>query len=129
MYISAEISSNEMIKVKHPNEDNNLKQEEQLALLTGENKMLFSIMFSHGNASYRYYNQDIQPTIQDYEEWLTGLSDTLRTNMTTLGFEECRNMLSLRRYVIEKNDIGMEEFVKNLMGEEDYNYYLSLAQR
>lgn len=49
--------------------------------------------------------------------------------MTTLGFEEYRNMLSFRRSVIEKNDLGMEEFVENLGGEEDYNYCLSLVQR
>jgi len=118
-----------MIKVKHPSEEKNKEQEKYLALLKGETKEFFAIMFSHGNASYHYYNQDINPTFEDYQEWLTGLTETIRANMAKLGFDGCRNILSLKRYAIEKSDIGMEEFVKNLMGDEDYNNYLSLAER
>lgn len=116
-----------MIKVKHPVPEMNANQEEHLSLLKGENKDFFAIMFSHGNACYRYYNQNYEPNIEDYNEWLTGLSNSLRENMAQLGFEKCKSMLSLKRYVIEKNDIGMDEYVKNIMGEEDYNRYLHLA--
>ena len=33
-----------------------------------------------------------------------------------------KSILSFSRYVNEKNDVGMEEYVKNLMGEEYQEY-------
>lgn len=102
-----------MIIVKHPDPEKNVNQEKHLSLLNVENREFFAIMFSYGNACYRYYNQEIEPSLKNYKEWLSGLSNSLRKNMTQLGFEKSKSMLSLKRYVIEKNDIGMDECVKN----------------
>ena len=40
--------------------------------------------------------------------------------MAASGFRGCRTILSFTRYVNEKHDIGMEEYVRGLMGEEEY---------
>jgi len=112
-----------MIKVKHPITEKQIEQEKLLTLIPEDNVYFFCLVMSHTNACYIYYNRDIQPTFEEYSEWLTGLSHTLRADMKALGFNTCKNMLSLRRFVLEKNDIGMEEFIKNLMGEHDYRAY------
>jgi len=38
--------------------------------------------------------------------------------MSAKGFEYCKTVLSFTIHVNEKNDIGMDEFVKSLMGNE-----------
>lgn len=113
-----------MIKVKHPIPEKNIEQEKLLNLIPEETLHFFGLVMSHTNACYIYYNRDVEPTYEDYLEWLTGLPHTLRSDMKALGFGTCKNMLSLRRYLLEKNDVGMEEFIKNLMGSDDYTDYI-----
>ena len=43
--------------------------------------------------------------------------------MENTGFEACKSVLSFTRYVREKNDIGLEEFAKEQMGENDYQKF------
>lgn len=43
--------------------------------------------------------------------------------MEAKGFEECKSILSFTRYVRERQDIGLEAFVRDLMGENDFNEY------
>ncbi len=85
-------------------------------------------MFSYGNAVYVYHSLDIEPTLLDYKEWLEGLDQVIRTDMESRGFEKCKTILSFTRYVRERKDIGMEEFVKEKMGTEEYQKYLSLLK-
>ncbi|WP_162055797.1 hypothetical protein [Pontibacter pamirensis] len=47
--------------------------------------------------------------------------------MAAKGFERCRTVLSFTRYVNEKNDVGQEEYVRGLMGEEEYEEYKALT--
>jgi len=54
---------------------------------------------------------------------LEGLSGNLKIDMEAKGFEECKSILSFTRYVRERQDIGLEAFVRDLMGENDFNEY------
>ncbi len=45
------------------------------------------------------------------------------------GFEACKTVLPFTRYIMEKNDVGMEEFVKENMGDEDYAEYKSFLNK
>lgn len=38
-----------------------------------KDKEYHALLLSHGNASYLYHNLDIEPTEQDFKEWLDGL--------------------------------------------------------
>jgi len=49
-------------------------------------------------------------------------------NMRDMGFEKCKTMLPFTRYVMEKNDVGLEEFVKRNMGPRDYAEYKKLIE-
>ncbi|WP_207536301.1 hypothetical protein [Desertivirga arenae] len=113
-----------MITVKHPLEECNRQQEEFLSKVSQEERRFHELFFAVGNASYLYYQRatDFDPSFTDFEEWLEGLSENVRLDMSKKGFEECKTVLSFRRYVNEKNDIGMEEYIENLMGEEYQEY-------
>lgn len=112
------------IKVKHPIEENNLKQEEFIKNLEEESdKNFHSLLFAFGNATYLYHNLAFEATESDYKEWLEGLGEPIRNDMKNKGFEACKSILSFTRYVREKKDIGMVEFIKEQMGEQEYQRF------
>lgn len=117
-----------MIKVKHPLEEMNINQENFVQSVSENDREFHELLFSYGNAVYVYHGLDIEPTLQDYKEWLEGLDQVIRTDMENRGFEKCKTILSFTRYVRERKDIGMEEFVKEKMGKEEYQKYLSLLK-
>lgn len=119
----------DMIKVKHPLEQKNINQENFIQSISENEREYHELLFSYGNAVYIYYSLDIEPTLQDYEEWLDGLDEVIRLDMENKGFEKCKMILSFTRYVRERKDIGMEGFVKEKMGIEEYKKYESLLKK
>ncbi len=120
---------NDMIKVKHPLEQMNINQENFIQNVSENEREFHELLFSYGNAVYIYHSLDIEPTLQDFEEWLDGLDEVIRLDMQNKGFENCKSVLSFTRYVRERKDIGMEEFVKEKMGIEDYEKHQSLLKK
>jgi hypothetical protein len=119
-----------MISVKHPEEKCNISQAEFLANCPADQRRFHELLFSYGNSAYIYHQQgkDFEPSKHDFEEWLEGLPENVRKEMQNKGFESCKNMLSFTRYIMEKNDVGMAEFIKQKMGSEDYAEYQSLIK-
>jgi hypothetical protein len=115
-----------MITVKHPLEQYNTAQENFISNISDQDKEYHSLLFSYGNASYLYHHLPIESTFEDYTEWLEGLNENMRKDMQTKGFEACKNILSFTRYVREKRDIGMEDFVIERMGTEEYSKFKEL---
>lgn len=117
-----------MIKVKHPHEKVNRSQEEFIASCPPGQRRFHELMFTHGNIVYRYHNdaKRLDPTLEDYHEWLEGLPQNVRDGMSKLGFEGCKTVLPFTRYVMEKNDIGLEEYIKLHMEPKDYIEYKQL---
>lgn len=112
------------IKVKHPIEENNLKQEKFIKNLEDESdKNVHSLLFAFGNATYLYHNLAFEATEADYKEWLEGLGEPISNDMKNKGFEACKSIVSFTRYVREKNDVGLEEFLKQKMGKIDYKKF------
>ena len=116
-----------MVSVKHPDKAKNEQQEIFLYSLPENKRDFHALMFCYGNAVYKYHALEINPTIIDFEEWLNGLQEPFKSGMKELGYEKCRSILSFTRYIREKRDIGLEEFVKNEMG-SDYPKYLLLIK-
>src|SRR5690606_18056927 len=58
-----------------------------------------------------------------------GLNEPIKSDMQNKGFEGCKGILSFMRYVREKHDIGLEEFVKEQMGENDYQKFTQLHSK
>jgi len=115
-----------MISVKHPLEECNIEQENFISKLPEKDKEYHGVLFSYGNASYLYHNLPIEPTFEDYTEWLEGLQENIRKDMHSKGFEGCKNILSFTRYVREKRDIHMEDFIIEKMGIIEYDKYRAL---
>ena len=47
--------------------------------------------------------------------------------MAEKSFARCRAVLSFTKYVNEKHDVGLEAYVRGLMGEEEYREYKELT--
>jgi len=119
-----------MIKVKHPDEACNQSQEEFLANCPPHQRRFNELLFTHGNISHRYHQEarTFAPTVADFKEWLEGLPENIRRDMQEKGFEACKGILSFTRYVNEKNDIGMDEYIRQRMDPEDLVEYQSFLK-
>lgn len=118
-----------MIKVKHPLETCNQQQNDFLISCPNEQRRYHELMFNYGNAVYQYHTkaEGYQPNEDDFNEWLDGLPEHIRNDMKNKGFESCKTVLPFTRYVNEKNDLGLEEFVIKLMGENLYKEYKDMV--
>ncbi|MEG0037511.1 MAG: hypothetical protein RR733_05170 [Victivallaceae bacterium] len=54
------------------------------------------------------------------------MQENIRKDMQSKGFETCKSILSFTRYVREKRDIHMEDFIIEKMGIEQYGKYKEL---
>lgn len=63
-----------------------------------------------------------------YAEWLEGLPENTRRSVEKLGLEDAKKSWPFRRYVLERNDRGMDEFLKRNLSAEDYAYHQSLGE-
>ena len=116
--------------MKHPNKQQQQNQADFLANCPPEQREFHARLFRIGNATYRYHQ--LAASVKDeipeeyYFEWLEGLPEPIREDMKKKGFEACKSILSFTRYVNERRDIGLDEWLKNNLSEEDYNYHQSL---
>jgi len=117
--------------MKHPNKKQQENQEKFLAKLPEDQREEHARLFRFGNASFQYYQdaEELDPNETDFEEWLTGLPENIRSDMKAKGFEACKSVLSFTRYVLEKNDIGMGEWMEKHLGAEDYKEYRKLIEQ
>ena len=93
--------------MKHPNKEQQDNQKKFLAKLPKDQREEHARLFHFGNASYIYHQEaeELEPTETDFEEWLTGLPENIRSDMRNRGFESCKGIISFTRYVMEKNDL------------------------
>ena len=48
--------------------------------------------------------------------------------MEEKGFEECKSVLPFTRYVNERNDIGLDEFLKENLTIQDYEAHKKMGE-
>jgi hypothetical protein len=119
-----------MIRVKHPSKEINVIQEELISSFEVEKRPFQELQLSFGNAAFRYHQKGTAlATSLDFDDWIQGLDDPMKKHMIQKGFEQCKNALPFTRHVQERNDLGFDSFVKELMGEEDYNQYISYIEK
>jgi len=114
--------------MKHPNSQNQKNQDTFLAKCSESDKEYHERIFRIGNATIHYHrlanNIDDDATLQLYfEEWLEGLPVNIRKDMRKKGLGKCKTILPFARYVNERSDIGMDEWMKEHLCEKDYAYY------
>ncbi|MBD3631294.1 hypothetical protein [Cyclobacterium sp.] len=124
--------------MKHPIEKINQQQAKMLEGLPPEERSWHERFFRFGNATYCYHqkaigNPDstatepitITPTKEDFEDWLEVLPENIRKDMEAKGFEACKTALPFTRHVLERHDVGMEEWMREHLSEDDYKWWKS----
>lgn len=111
--------------MKHPIEEANINQKKFLEDLPEGDRKFHEQLFRIGNASYCYHTgaEGLEPTQEDFDEWTAGLPVEFRGGFRRRGFDNCRGVLSFTRYVNEKNDIGMDQWMEQHLSEDDYCVY------
>jgi hypothetical protein len=86
------------------------------------------LMFTYVNIAANYYQsaEQFNPTKQDYSEWLEGLHGEFKQEMKEKGFDNGRKIPAFARFVLEKNDVGMDDYMRKYMGADDFEEYLKL---
>jgi hypothetical protein len=116
--------------ISHPFMDRQEEQEALLESLPNNKREYQSLKFSYDNACYRYYNlsaMEVKLTEEDFDGWLLTLSDILSQAMRRRGFNDCTNMMAFKIYVSENNQVGMDEYVRSLMGDENYHKVMEVV--
>ena len=80
--------------------------------------------------SARQENRSANELLKIYfEEYLEGLpNDRIRDGEQSRGLEEAKRSWPFRRYVLERNDFGMTEFMRLNLDGDDYAYYKSSSE-
>lgn len=78
-----------------------------------------------GNTIHSYFSQlnREELTKEDFHSWIDSLEEPMKTAFAKKGLEDCRGVLNFQRFILELNDYGLWEFLKQALTEEDYNYW------
>ena len=64
-----------------------------------------------------------------FDEYVEGLQhEGLRRTMIWEGLDKAKNSFPFRRYVLERHDIGMDEFLRMNLSAEDYAYHVECGK-
>lgn len=119
-----------LIYVKHPDKQT---RENQIHFLESRNPddfdfWLLSMIF--GNASYRYMSLARgEETLEDFEDWLEGLPEKVRKVFEKEGFEAAKTAWPFRRHVMERRDLGMDEYIQKLLRPSDWEKWNEYKRR
>jgi hypothetical protein len=118
--------------MKHPDPKIQRNQDSFIENCPDEDKEFHKRLFRTGNAAYIYHQQAASTSNkvseEYFHEWLDGLPDNIKNDMQMKGFEACKTMFPFTRYVNERNDIGMDEWMKNHLSDDDFNFWLNSAK-
>ena len=111
--------------MEHPDKEKREQQAKFLEQLPEHMREEHARLFRFENASNLYYQmaKKFEPTENDFLEWLEGLPENAAQYVAKIGFEACKGSASFLRYMDEKNDIGMDEFMRLNLDEDDYREY------
>lgn len=65
-----------------------------------------------------------------WEEYLEGLpNDEIRRSLRSIRLDQFKNALPFQRYVLERYDLGMDEFLRQNLSAEDYAFHQAAGER
>jgi hypothetical protein len=119
-----------MIKVKHADPKCNQQQEAFMTSCLEQHRRFHELLFTHGNIANRYHSKayKFEPIEQDWKEYLESCQPGFRKIMVDMGFEQGRRVLPFTRYVMEKKDVSMDEYVRRHMDPQDYAEYMAMVE-
>ena len=118
--------------MKHPNLECQRNQEEFLKDCPVEERENFATSFRIGNATYVYHEQAFSTSdkrLKEYfDEWLQGLPPGMAEDMKERGFESCLKIWPFTRYVNERNDLGLRDWLREHLSTEDFETYMQSGE-
>lgn len=110
-----------LIYVKHPDVEKQRSQFLSLSQCPPDEFEFMVFFFNYGNIAYRYLNLSRgEATADDFEDWLEGLPAKIQTRFHADGFEVAKSVLSFQRHVLERRDVGMDEYIKERLRPADW---------
>lgn len=110
------------------NEVRNFVSVELQKYQSGKIHKLSPIHFRYGKAISGYYSlPECVPTEQNFKEWIDSLQEPMKSAFKKQGFDSCKGVLNYRRFILESADIGLDEYLRNNMSSEDYQYYKNIG--
>ena len=78
-----------------------------------------------GKIAVQYYNQvKFNPTQIDFKLWIESLKEPMKSDFKKQGLENCKGVLNFKRFILEMNDFGMDEYMKEKLSKEDYEFWM-----
>lgn len=72
-----------------------------------------------------YYSQikSKELTEEDFNLWIDSLPEPMKSYFKSKGLNQCRGVLNFQRFILELQDNGLEEYLKNELKEDYYSYW------
>lgn len=114
--------------MKHPDPEVQQYQADFLESCDPGARRFHELMFKVGNTTYCYHQEaeKFSPTEDLWKEWIGGLDGAFKKEMEERGFGESKLLLPFTRYVNEKNDVGLGEYLKKHLSPEELEEYNNL---
>jgi len=113
---------NDLLYIRHPDEKIHTNQVKLLGAMSDPGKSEHAQLFRLGNAAMHYYHKT-EPTEEDFVDWLLGLPDNIKKHMTAKGYQGCKSALPLQRHALERRDVGMDQFIRKLLNDHDFEVW------
>ncbi len=95
-------------------------------IVNGNAKEDMERIFRIGDALHTYYEsayESAYPLDFNYEEWLASFPPTVASELRKKGVDYCKIIYPLIKQMNESKDMQIDEWMKEHLSEEDYNYY------
>ena len=69
------------------------------------------------------------PTKQNFDLWIETLTEPIKSNFKKMGIEGCQGIFNYRRFILELADIGMENYMREHLSSEDYDFWISHSEK
>jgi hypothetical protein len=73
--------------------------------------------------SYYYQLKKKEITEEKFSVWIESLEDPMKKDFKAKGLEKCSGVLNFQRFILELQDNGLEEYLKNELSDEDFTYW------
>ena len=114
----------------HPDPEIQKRQLKFLEACEPDERRFHELVFMVGNVTFRFHQliKDYEPGEEDWNEWVSGLTEPEKTLMEEEGFENGKGILAFTRYVMEKNDVGLEQYLRQHIDPKDFDEFETLTK-
>lgn len=68
------------------------------------------------------------PTKQNFDIWIESLTEPIKSDFKKKGIEGCKGIFNYRRFILELAGIGLENYLREHLSGEDYDFWKSQNQ-